>query len=111
MGQNKKEEFGQDLVVAADFARAVSHPARLAILRAVAERNSCICGEIVDLLPLAQSTVSQHLRVLKEAGLIKGEIDGPKSCYCIDWEKLREQSEQFKQIIESLPIPQGSKCC
>lgn len=111
MAQHKKEEFGQDLVAAAEFARALSHPARLAILKAVAERNSCICGEIVDLLPLAQSTVSQHLRVLKEAGLIKGEIDGPKSCYCIDWEKLTAQSERFKQIIGSLPIPQNSTCC
>lgn len=111
MGQNKREEFSEELAAAAEFARALSHPARLAILRAVAERSSCICGEIVELLPLAQSTVSQHLRVLKAAGLIKGEIDGPKSCYCIDWENLNKQSEHLKQLLETLPQAERSDCC
>ena len=111
MAQNKREEFDQDLLATAEFARVLSHPARLAILQAVAGRSGCICGEIVDLLPLAQSTVSQHLKVLKESGLIKGEVEGPKSCYCIDWEKLKENSDRFKKLIESLPIPQNSECC
>lgn len=111
MGQNKREEFSQELVMAAEFARALAHPARLAILEAIAHRQGCVCGEIVDLLPLAQSTVSQHLKVLKEVGLIKGEIDGPKSCYCIDWTRLKEQHERFQQILTSLPIPESSECC
>lgn len=64
--------------------RALGHPARLAILRALARAEKCQCGEIVRGLPLAQSTVSQHLKVLKEAGLITGTIDGPRSCYCLD---------------------------
>lgn len=64
--------------------RALGHPARLAILRALARNDKCQCGEIVRGLPLAQSTVSQHLKVLKEAGLITGTIEGPRSCYCLD---------------------------
>ncbi|WP_371345491.1 ArsR/SmtB family transcription factor [Ancylobacter sp. IITR112] len=64
--------------------RALAHPARLAILRALAQTGRCQCGEIVRGLTLAQSTVSQHLKVLKEAGLITGTIDGPRSCYCLD---------------------------
>ena len=62
---------------------------RVRILRLLARRGSCICGEIVDELPLAQSTVSQHLKVLKDAGLIRGEVDGPRVCYCIDPGTLR----------------------
>ncbi|MBS7541547.1 ArsR/SmtB family transcription factor [Ancylobacter oerskovii] len=68
--------------------RALGHPARLAILRALAERDRCVCGEIVKGLPLAQSTVSQHLKILKEAGLIAGTVDGPRSCYCLDRDGL-----------------------
>lgn len=68
----------------ARYAKALGHPARVAILRILLRRDSCVCGEIVDALPLAQSTVSQHLRQLKEAGLIRGEVDGPRVCYCVD---------------------------
>jgi ArsR family transcriptional regulator len=68
----------------AHLAKAIGHPVRVRILRLLASRNSCVCGDIVDELPLAQSTVSQHLKVLKEAGLIRGEIDGPRVCYCIE---------------------------
>ena len=68
--------------------RALGHPARLAIVRALAEREKCVCGEIVKHLPLAQSTVSQHLKVLKDAGLITGTIEGPRSCYCLDRENF-----------------------
>jgi ArsR family transcriptional regulator len=64
--------------------KALGHPARLEILRVLAERGTCICGDVVELLPLAQSTVSQHLKVLKEAGFVRGEVEGPKSCYCLD---------------------------
>ena len=64
--------------------KALGHPARLEILRVLAERGTCICGEVVEVLPLAQSTVSQHLKVLKEAGFVRGEVDGLMSCYCLD---------------------------
>jgi ArsR family transcriptional regulator len=68
----------------AELAKALAHPARVRILRLLVERNACVCGDIVDSLPLAQSTVSQHLKVLKDAGLIQGEIDGPRTCYCVN---------------------------
>ena len=70
----------QDLV---DLFRALGHPARLRILRLLAQRKACICGEIVEELPLAQATVSQHLKVLKQAGLITGQMEGPAVCYCL----------------------------
>lgn len=71
------------------LAKALGHPARVQILRILVRRNACICGELVGELPLAQSTVSQHLKTLKEAGLIRGEVDGPRVCYCIEPRALR----------------------
>lgn len=68
----------------ARLAKALGHPARVAILRLLLRREACVCGEIVDELPLAQSTVSQHLKQLKEAGLIRGSVDGPRVCYCVE---------------------------
>lgn len=72
----------------AQMAAALGHPARIAIVRLLKARDSCICGEIVEELPLAQSTVSQHLKVLKAAGWIRGEVDGPRVCYCINPDAL-----------------------
>jgi ArsR family transcriptional regulator, arsenate/arsenite/antimonite-responsive transcriptional repressor len=80
------------------LAKAVGHPARVQILRLLARKDACICGDIVDELPLAQSTVSQHLKVLKEAGLIRGEIDGPRVCYCVEPHALR----RLKALVGSL---------
>lgn len=71
------------------LAKALGHPARVRILRLLIRKNACICGELVEELDLAQSTVSQHLKVLKEAGLIRGAIDGPRVCYCIEPRSLR----------------------
>ncbi|HWC90133.1 MAG TPA: metalloregulator ArsR/SmtB family transcription factor [Pirellulales bacterium] len=71
------------------LTKAVGHPARVQILRLLSRRQSCVCGEIADAFPLAQSTVSQHLKILKEAGLIRGEVDGPRVCYCVDARTLR----------------------
>jgi len=82
----------------AQVAKALAHPARVRILRLLIASPSCSCGEIVEALPLAQATVSQHLKVLKEAGLIKGEIDGPRVCYCAD----RELIDHFGQMVEML---------
>lgn len=82
----------------AQLAWAVAHPARVRIVRLLVSRKSCVCGEIVDELPLAQSTVSQHLKILKESGLIQGEIDGPKVCYCINPAKLKE----LKNLVAGL---------
>jgi len=82
----------------AALAKALGHPARVQIMRLLVRRNACICGDIVDELPLAQSTVSQHLKVLKEAGLIRGEIDGPRVCYCVEPRTLR----RLKALVGSL---------
>ena len=82
----------------ADLFKALSHPARIAILKYIAEQQECICGDLVSHLPLAQATVSQHLRVLKEADLIKGEISGPRSCYCVNNETLNELGGLFTDL-------------
>ena len=73
----------------ATLAKALAHPVRVQIVRTLARMDGCVCGDLVAQLPLAQSTVSQHLKVLKEAGLVRGTIDGPRVCYCIDPEGLR----------------------
>jgi ArsR family transcriptional regulator len=73
----------------AALAKALGHPARVQILRLLTRKSACICGSIVDELDLAQSTVSQHLKVLKESGLIRGDVDGPRVCYCIELRQLR----------------------
>jgi ArsR family transcriptional regulator len=73
----------------ASYAKAIGHSTRVQILRLLVRRTSCVCGEIVDELPLAQSTVSQHLKVLKDAGLIRGDTDGPRVCYCVEPRALR----------------------
>jgi ArsR family transcriptional regulator len=83
----------------AEFARALSHPARVAIVRHLASTGSCICGQIVDVLPLAQATVSQHLKVLKETGFIQGEVDGPRTCYCVNPETVK----RFQALVAALP--------
>jgi len=83
----------------AELARALSHPARVAIVRYLAARGTCVCGQIVDVLPLAQATVSQHLKVLKEAGLVQGEVDGPRTCYCVNPGTLK----RFQSLVASLP--------
>ena len=82
----------------ASLCKAMAHPARVAILRHLIQADKCICGEIVNILPLAQSTVSQHLKQLKEAGLIRGEIEGPRICYCADKDRLAE----LKKLISTL---------
>jgi ArsR family transcriptional regulator len=82
----------------ATLAKAIGHPARVAIVRMLLERGECLCGGIVDRMPLAQATVSQHLKVLKEAGWIEGEVDGPRVCYCAKPETV----ERFIQLAKDL---------
>src|SRR5687768_2203749 len=98
MGITKSDEFTLRENRIAKYGKALAHPARVAILQVLIKRQSCICGDIVDELPLSQSTVSQHLKELKESGLIKGEIEGAKVCYCIDEKEL----ELAKSSINSL---------
>lgn len=90
MARSKAEEFGDKDVLIARYAKALGHPARIAILRLLMSRDACYCGDIVEELPIAQATVSQHLRELKDAGLIQGEINPPKVRYCVNHDNLRE---------------------
>jgi DNA-binding transcriptional ArsR family regulator len=79
----------------ARFAKAMAHPARVQIMRTLSHREICMYGDLAEALPLAQSTVSQHLKILKEAGLIRGEVEGPRVCYCINWRALRRLKALF----------------
>lgn len=109
MGTAKTEEFTVKDNRIAKYAKALAHPARVAILQVLIKKQACICGDIVEELPLSQSTVSQHLKELKEAGLIKGDIDGVKVCYCID-EKEWEQAKQYLNNL-FMAYSQRGKCC
>jgi DNA-binding transcriptional ArsR family regulator len=90
MAQAKTAAFEPALVRTAALAKALAHPVRIRILEILAGRRSCICGCLVELLPLAQSTVSQHIKELRDAGLIRGDIDGPRTCYCLDLKAVAE---------------------
>ena len=108
MGATKSEEFTSKENALAKYAKALAHPARIAILKLLASRQTCMCGDIVDVLPLSQSTVSQHLKELKDAGLIKGEIEGAKVCYCID-EKVWKAAQANLNLLFS--TYKGEGCC
>jgi DNA-binding transcriptional ArsR family regulator len=95
----------------AALAKAIAHPVRIAILQFLAGRSVCACGDITDVLPLAQSTVSQHLKVLKEAGLIKGEVEGVRTCYCIDRGGVEELNRHFNGLLRELNDPTTNPCC
>jgi DNA-binding transcriptional ArsR family regulator len=111
MAAPKLEEFIKAEQELAAFAKALSHPARIAILKVLAQNNECVCGEIVEVLPLAQSTVSQHLKELKDAGLIKGTVEGPRSCYCINWKAFEKFSQSFNHLFHKLKDQQANTCC
>ena len=99
MGVTKTDLFSEDQNSIARMLKALGHPARVAILEYLNNVNACICGDIVNELPLAQPTISQHLRELKNAGLIKGNIEGNAICYCIDinaFDKIRAYFTRFK---------------
>ncbi|MFN3918126.1 MAG: ArsR/SmtB family transcription factor [Flavobacteriales bacterium] len=107
----KTSKFSDELIELSAIAKALSHPARLAILKILAERDECVCGELVANLPLAQATVSQHLKELKQAGLIKGEISGPRSCYCINHEVLSKVFHQLDVFSNELNDSGSKRCC
>lgn len=109
MGTAKTEEFTVKDNKIARYAKALGHPARIAILQLLIKKQACVCGDIVEELPLSQSTVSQHLKELKEAGIIKGDIDGARVCYCIDekeWKHAQSYLETFFSAYKN-----KTKCC
>ena len=101
MGLTKTEIYSVEQNKIATIAKVIGHPARVAILQYLLEKKSCICGEIVDEIGLAQPTVSQHLREMKNIGLIKGDIDGTKVCYCIDTKVFNEIKRMFETLFSS----------
>ncbi len=109
MGLTKTENFNKVQNRIAELAKAIGHPARIAILEVLLKRNTCICNDIVEELPLSQSTISQHLKALKEAGLIKGDIEGTSICYCIDEKVWKETQKVLNKMFD---LYKGdSKCC
>lgn len=110
MGTTKTKDYAVQELSIAKYAKALSHPARVAILNVLLKKQACVCGDIVDELPLSQSTVSQHLKELKEAGLIKGDIDGASVCYCIDEKEWTKAKLQLNQMFDRFAAPLKS-CC
>ncbi|MEX2601737.1 MAG: metalloregulator ArsR/SmtB family transcription factor [Balneolaceae bacterium] len=91
----------------AEIAKALGHPARIAILKLLADRTTCFCGDITEILPLAQSTVSQHLKALKSAGLITGEVEGVRTCYCLNPDGIQE----LQSVLSELSTELIKTCC
>lgn len=110
MGLSKTEDFTLRENKIARYAKALAHPARVAILRILLKQQACICGDIVDILPLSQSTVSQHLKELKEAGLVQGDVEGVTVCYCINEEGWNEAKKIFEELFVQYKGC-GPNCC
>ena len=110
MIKSKATDFLRSEIELAEYAKALAHPARIAILNLLISKNACICGDIVDELPLAQSTVSQHLKELKEADLIKGEIEGTSICYCINEKEWESAGTLITSLFDN-GITIKTKCC
>ena len=108
MGLTKTDNFTTTQNELASLAKALGHPARVAIIEYLANSNSCVCGDIVDVIPLAQATVSQHLKELKLAGLIQGSIEGNTICYCINGETWKKFSTMLEPLFEKARSP---NCC
>jgi len=102
MAFSKKEEFTKEDIWLADIAKSLSHPARISILKILAQKKVCMCGDIVELLPLAQATVSQHLKELKRVGLIEGEIEGPKVCYCLNNDAIEKAKNELNKLFKKV---------
>ena len=102
MAVSKTEEFTRSDTWLADVAKALSHPARIRILKILTDMNVCMCGDIVEQLPLAQATVSQHLKELKRVGLIQGEIEGPKVCYCVNNKTLQKAKKELDRLFSQV---------
>lgn len=110
MGITKSEEFSIKDNRLAKYAKAFAHPARVAILKILIQKQACICGDIVDILPLSQSTISQHLKELKESGLIRGDVEGAKVCYCIDEKEWNTARGLMSDFFGSMEVAKA-RCC
>ena len=110
MAYSKVHLFDLGLQTSADLFKAMAHPARLAILKYLAETKTCITGDIADELPLGRTTVMQHLKELKDAGLITGTTEGAKTCYCLNLEKIKELKEMSEAFINEINISVNFDC-
>ena len=110
MGITKTIDYTKSELDIARYAKALAHPARIAIIQLLLKKQSCVCGDIVDELPISQSTVSQHLKELKEVGLIKGEIEGTSVCYCLDEKEWSKARVLIFQMFDKVALNK-SKCC
>ena len=110
MSYSKQELFSKELQDCAELYKALAHPARLAILRYLAEAKSCITGDLAEELPLGRTTVNQHLKELKDAGLITGTTEGVKTCYCLNLEKIRELKKMSESFMNEINISEIFKC-
>lgn len=111
MAVTKAKLFNTEQKRLAELAKALSHPARVAILELLADGNTCVCGDITDELPLAQSTISQHLKALKKSGLIRGDVDGVRICYCLNKETIEELEGLMGPFVRTLKISTRQNCC
>ena len=109
MGLTKTEIFTDAQNEIARLAKVLGHPARIAILQHLVEVKACICGDLVDEIGLSQPTISQHLREMKDIGLVKGTIDGPRVCYCIDYDRLQQIRSKFDELFNMGVDP--ANCC
>ena len=109
MGITKTKQFTENQNRKAELYKALGHPARFAIIEFIINQDSCVCGDIVDELPLSQSTISQHLKELKDVGMIKGDIEGVKTCYCID-DKVWAEFDDINRLLVS-SYSEKNKCC
>ena len=107
----KTDEFKTKEIRLSRWAKALAHPARVSILRTLAQKNACVCGEIVEIMPLAQATVSQHLKELRESGLVKGTIEGPSSCYCLNIDAVTELAKDLNKLFDELKAGCTSSSC
>lgn len=110
MVQSKTELFDKELAEKAELFKALAHPARLQILQFLSQTQNCITGDISDELPLGRTTVNQHLKELKNAGLIQGHIDGVKTKYCLDPVRIKEMKELLCHYLEDIQPEQGYGC-
>ncbi len=107
MGASNLSIHTQPQIEIAAIAKVLAHPARVSILEYIARQKSCICGDIVDEIGLSQPTISQHLQVIRQAGLIQGSYEGKSICYCLDVERFRE----FQELLNNYFTNTAAKCC
>ena len=107
MGLSKSHEFNLSQNKIASITKALGHPARIAIIETLIKKDACVCGELVEELPLSQSTISQHLKELKNAGIITGSIEGPSVCYCIDNTVWKETQQLLTEFFDNY----SKTCC